>query len=99
MKTGKLNQSEKDFIKENKNKTLAFLCKKLDRSEKVVSAFLDTLPEDAPVAKVSVNVKDMFAKNRGAVIMTPAVAEISDVTNKGARESKYNNSSCIHKIN
>ena len=43
MKRGPLSKEEKFFLEQNKNKTVKFLAKKLDRYESIVSSFLDSL--------------------------------------------------------
>lgn len=93
MKKGPLSNTDKEFITKNKNRTVKFLSKKLERTESSIQAFLDSLnpreEAEIPTRKEHIQpiknrgnemLKDSFARNTraGAVIMTETASMISD---------------------
>lgn len=94
MKRGPLSNEDKEYITKNLNKKdIIFFVKKLQRSESLVSKFIESLQEkpteqvEANEAKIkTMDVSDLFAKNksRGVTIMTENASMVSD-TNKQSR--------------
>jgi predicted transcriptional regulator len=100
MKKGPLSNSDKDFILKNKNRTVKFLSKKLDRTESSIQTFLDSLNQDKqleqPVVEEVKNkgnemLQDSFARNKraGAVVMTETASMISDALKRPKKPSKH----------
>jgi|688.fasta_scaffold162415_2 hypothetical protein len=109
MKRGPLSNSDKDYIAANhKKKPLATLVKKLQKSENLISAYINILnnppqqqtsEENTTGKQTVVDTSKLFINHRGATVMTPNASSISD-QNKSVRKPsgvKYMKD-CVYKI-
>jgi len=94
MKRGPMSNSDKDFLIKNKNRTLKFLSKKLNRTEESIQVFLESInpkiEEVIKEPKPETPISASLARNKkyGAVIMTPTASMISDEKRKKPTGSK-----------
>lgn len=95
MKRGFLSKTEKEYIEQNQNLSVAELANDLDRTESVVENYLTKIvPQEE---KPKTLFEKVIAKKNGATVMTGSASEVVDTVRKGKRLSpKLNN--CIHKI-
>lgn len=95
MKRGFLSKTEKEYIEQNQNLSVAELANDLDRTESVVENYLTKIvPQEE---KPKTLFEKVIAKKSGATVMTNSASEVVDTVRKGKRLSpKLNN--CIHKI-
>lgn len=102
MKRGPMSNADKLFLVQNKNKSLKFLSKKLNRTEESIQEFINSL-DDSKQEDTSSNsqkqkrepkpqtlISSSLARNKkyGAVVMTPTASMISDENRKTPRNSK-----------
>lgn len=97
MKRGFLSKTEKEYIEQNQNLSVAELANDLDRTESVVQNYLNLIVPQEEQAKPKTLFEKVIAKKSGATVMTNSASEVVDTVRKGKRLSpKLNN--CIHKI-
>lgn len=95
MKRGRLSNEDKEFILKSK-KTPEEIAKKLKRSVEFVNKILS---ENEPVhTKMTDSVQpvkiDLFARTGNAIVMTPAMSDITD----SIKHKRVIDESCIMKI-
>lgn len=81
MRKGPLSKSEKEFISANTNMTLTELATKLERSEKIIAAYLKTITTTPPSSDdTTVSDMNLYARNkdRGVVVMTESASMAAD---------------------
>jgi len=99
MKRGPMSNTDKLFLVQNKNKSLKFLSKKLNRTEESIQEFIDSLDESKKQneqseprrePKPQTQISSSLARNKkyGAVVMTPTASMISDEKRKDRKNSK-----------
>jgi dihydrodipicolinate reductase len=96
MKIGRMSQKDKDFISKNANMSVKSLAKKLDRTEESIQKVLDSLtPEPKVISKTEIHhkVKNDFGRSGTAIVMTPAVASVTEDAKK-----KRIDKTCIFQI-
>lgn len=86
-----LSESDKEFIKNNLDKSAEWLIEQTKRSKKDVDEFLKTLSKNNPLAD---RVRKQTSPKKGVSIMTGGVSGILDKIEKG----KKNPPPHIHKI-
>lgn len=86
-----LSESDKEFIKNNSDKSVEWLIEQTKRSKKDVEGFLQTLSKKNPLAD---RVRKQVSPKKGTSIMTGGVSGILDDT----KNSKKNPPPYIHKI-
>jgi len=95
MKRGFLSKTEKEYIEQNQNLSVAELANDLDRTESVVQNHLNKIVQKEEKPKTLF--EKVIAKKSGATVMTNSASEVVDTVRKGKRLSpKLNN--CIHNI-
>lgn len=96
MKRGPLTQKEKEIIEKMRNAKSATekIADKLDRTQKTVLKYIDSLEKEIPPKKK----KTLYSQKNGATVMTEAEAFRADDTAAKARK-KVTTKSYIHKIN
>ena len=67
MKKGPLSEIEKFYIENNRGESVSVVAGKLNRSEKIVKEFLDTLPEPATVSEPT----KLKVRSKTLAMMTP----------------------------
>ncbi len=84
MKKGPLSKKEKDFIDDNKSMSNEDIAKKLERSVKVISRYVEISGPDGET-----QTSQLFARkeDRGVTVMTEAASMAGD-ENKANREIK-----------
>lgn len=97
MKKGRISEQDKNFIIKNSNMSVKNLAKKLDRTEESIEKILSEVKQPAKVisqTEVHHRIKDNFARNQRAIVMTPAVASTSEDI-----KHKRDDETCIFRIN
>ena len=95
MKRGFLSKTEKEYIEQNINLSIAELAKDLDRSEDAIQKYVDELDIVEPKKEQTLFDK-VIAKKNGATVMNQAASEAIDTFRGRKLPPKLNG--CIHKI-
>src|SRR5690606_13038011 len=90
MKKGKISNSDKLFIEQNKNLPIEQLAKEIDRSVDAVKQILDSLPKSKGQFNKIIKENGKYKNTR---VMTPEVSQILDST----RKKKSSDPSFIHR--
>lgn len=95
MKRGRLSTEDKEFILKSK-KTPEEIAKKLKRSVEFINKVLEenvSVPEKMTDSVQPIKI-DFFARTKNAIVMTPAMADVSDAV----KHKRTIDETCIMKI-